>query len=245
MALIGNRSVLHKSPGRFLAGTIASGDRSNFSKPGMRAGRFEAQSKIFGGLPSGHLSPSSWGLPRTAGAMSSINDAGLSLGTAGTAVMGVAAEGAASLTIDFALAAGELISSGEGAASFSLSLNAPLLTASLLAEGAASFAFTPTATMRADGELAGATSFSLAPSAAILPANDASPLRTATASFTITGSLAPYAIGSMVGSTASGGVLSEASIIAAMNASPPAVNIKKVNDVAVIGTGATGDEWRP
>ena len=58
MALIGNRSVLHKSPGRFLAGTIASGERSNFSKGGMVASRFQAMSRILGGIPTGHLSPS-------------------------------------------------------------------------------------------------------------------------------------------------------------------------------------------
>ena len=41
MALIGNRSVLLKSPGRFLSGTVASIERSNFNKPGMMVGRFE------------------------------------------------------------------------------------------------------------------------------------------------------------------------------------------------------------
>ena len=40
MALIGNRSILHKSPGRFLSGTAGT-LRSGFNKPGMLAGRFE------------------------------------------------------------------------------------------------------------------------------------------------------------------------------------------------------------
>ena len=33
--------------------------------------------------------------------------------------------------------------------------------------------------------------------------------------------------------------------IAAMNANPPKVNIAKVNDVDVVGTGAPGNEWGP
>jgi hypothetical protein len=62
---------------------------------------------------------------------------------------------------------------------------------------------------------------------------------------TFNGTLSPYAIGSMSGNTVSGGVLTEASIIAAMNASPPAVNIKKVNDVTVNGIGTSGNPWGP
>lgn len=73
MALIGNRSVLLKSPGRFLSGTVASIERSNFSRPGQIANRFQSMSPVFAGLPSGHLAPSSWSLPRTAGALSARN----------------------------------------------------------------------------------------------------------------------------------------------------------------------------
>lgn len=73
MALIGNRSVLLKSPGRFLSGTVASIERSNFSRPGQMANRFQAMSRVAGGLPSGHLAPSSWSLPRTAGALAARN----------------------------------------------------------------------------------------------------------------------------------------------------------------------------
>ena len=73
MALIGNRSVLHKSPGRFLSGTVASIERSNFSKAGMLASRFETFDKLSGAIPGGHLSPSAWALPRTAGGASTVN----------------------------------------------------------------------------------------------------------------------------------------------------------------------------
>lgn len=79
MALIGNRSVLHKSPGRFLSGTIASIERSNFSKAGQIANRFQAMNMVLAAAPSGHLSPSAWSMARTAGGLSSrseINGAG-------------------------------------------------------------------------------------------------------------------------------------------------------------------------
>lgn len=71
MALIGNRSVLLKSPGRFLSGTIASSERSNFSTQGQLASRFQALDRLSAGLPEGALSPASWSLPRVAGGMSS------------------------------------------------------------------------------------------------------------------------------------------------------------------------------
>ena len=74
MALVGNRSVLHKSPGRFLAGTVASGDRSNFDKPGMQRNSYEVLSD-YAAIPNGHIQDSAWILPRKGGNMSSHNAA--------------------------------------------------------------------------------------------------------------------------------------------------------------------------
>lgn len=69
MALIGNRSVLHKSPGRFLAGTVASGDRDNFDKHGMARNQQQALG-VLADTPSGY-GMTGWIPPRKAGAMSS------------------------------------------------------------------------------------------------------------------------------------------------------------------------------
>lgn len=59
---------------------------------------------------------------------------------------------------------------------------------------------------------------------------------------------APYAIGWLGGSTASGGVMTEATIAAAVLAAaasnPIASDTKRINSVAVIGAGTTGDKWR-
>lgn len=70
MGLLGNYSVLHKTPGRFLSGTVASGDRYNFSKTGMNRNRFFSMSQ-FCGLPNGYLHPYSWLMPQYSGGMAS------------------------------------------------------------------------------------------------------------------------------------------------------------------------------
>lgn len=75
MALNGNRSVLHKSPGRFLSGTVASGDRSNFSKHGMIRGSYQAiDAKA--AIPNGYRPHTTWVMAKTTGGLASINRIG-------------------------------------------------------------------------------------------------------------------------------------------------------------------------
>lgn len=125
MALIGNRSVLNKSPGRFLNAGVGT-FRSEFSKHGMvRSAAYSA----LAATPNGHLSPSAWVLPRTSGGMSSINFTTATVSGSGLAVGGVTTTGTSSITLTFADAAGQLIASGGGTAAFSLTSNNPLLTA--------------------------------------------------------------------------------------------------------------------
>lgn len=190
--LVGNRSVLLKSPGRFLAGTVASGERSAFSMPGMLAGRFESFSKPSAAIPGGHLAPSAWALPRTAGGMSSANSATLALATTGQAVGGITTTAAALLTFTVADAAGQLISSGTGSATFTVSGSGNLL-ASLAAVGSASWAITTnTPTLGAEANLGGA------------------------ASWAISGTLTPYAVGHMVGTTVESGALTASTLASAV-----------------------------
>ena len=188
MALIGNRSVLHKSPGRFLNGGHAI-QRSAFNKHGMqRSAGFDAKAAT----PYGHLSPSAWVLPRTAGGMSSRNVTGLSFGASGLAVGGVTAGGSASFAMTVADAAGQLIVSGAGSASFAFTVADALLTASVGGAGAASFSVGATGLLGALASGAGS------------------------ASFVINGSLTPYAIGHMSGSTVDHSVLTSDAIAAAV-----------------------------
>ena len=204
MALIGNRSVLNKSPGRFLNAGVAT-FRSEFNKHGMqRSAAFSPLSA----MPNGHLAPSAWVLPRTAGGMSSINFTTAKVEGLGLAVGGITTTGTSSITLTFADAAGQLIASGGGAATFSLTSNNPLLTASINGTGTATALVstnTPTLGALADGS--GAVTITVTgTNSGRLPANDASPLRTGSASFSLSGSLTPYAIGQMSGTTAEYGL---------------------------------------
>lgn len=267
--LIGNRSVLHKSPGRFLAGTVASTDLAGWCKPGMmRSAAYPA----LAGIPNGYYG-GAWFLPKKAGALSSAYNARIALTPAGLAVGGVTSPGSAGLTftpaatawplddsvqirtasaaITFTVAdaAGQLISSGEGAAAFTFSTNTPLLTASLAAIGEASFTLSASGALGAEASADGAASMAFSMAATILPADDTPPARTATASFAITGAMVPYAIGQMVGSTVDTSILTvdaiAAGVLAAALTAPISANVMRVNEIAVQGTGTPGDEWGP
>lgn len=216
MALHGNRSVLNKSPGRFLNGGVAI-MRSSFNKYGMQRNAFE-QFSPKAATPYGHLSPSAWVLPKTAGGMSSFNAAQLALAASGAAVGGITTTGESSLTITFNTPDAQLISSGEGSASVTLSTNNPLLTASIGGTGSTTITIsTNVPTLGAEASLQGEASITVTvANATAFPLNDASPLRDASATFTVSGSLTPYAIGHMVGSTVDNSVLTADSITAAV-----------------------------
>lgn len=273
--LVGNRSVLHKSPGRFLSGTVASIDRSAFSKPGMMRG---AHFSLLAGVPNGHLAPSAWLLPRMGGAMSSANVAGLSISATASGVLGLPGEGAASFTISFADAAGSLIVSGEGTASFTISTNTPLLTASVSGEGTASMAFASSGTLGALAGGEGAASFSfsatLTPYAVghmtgtteesgLTPSGIASAVWSAAASSNnASGTMGELLNGAGGGS--SPGAVADAvwasitrtlttfdaapiadAVLAALQASPIPVNVAQVNGTDIDGAGTSSDPWGP
>lgn len=213
MALIGNRSVLNKSPGRFLNTGVGT-YRSEFSKHGMiRSAAVDPTAAI----PYGHLSPSSWVLPRKAGGMSSSNSAKILIEPSGAAVGGITANGSSEITIAFADAFGQLIASASGESTFTISTNAPLLTASIEGIGAASFVVSGAATLGAEASISGASTITITvANATAFPLNDASPLRDASASFAMSGSLTPYAIGQMQGSTVDIGVVTNDSVASAV-----------------------------
>ncbi len=215
--LIGNGRLTDKIPMSFLGR-----DWNAQLQPARLAGL--SLSDNFGalaGIPRGYYMPHGWMLPRKAGALSSLYIAGLSVPASGSGAMGINIEGDAVVTVTTNTPAGQLISSGTGSATFSLTTTGNVL-ASLSGVGSASMAF-----------------------ATNTPAMSASGWAAASGAFSVTGNLTSYARGLMVGSTLTGGALTEASIIAAFNANPPAVNIKKVNDVDVTGTGEPGTEWGP
>ena len=74
MALIGNRSVLLKSPGRYFGGATVSDNRSNFGTPGSTRGRFFGGFPQTSATPSGYRPPYSWVLPVKPGELASVNN---------------------------------------------------------------------------------------------------------------------------------------------------------------------------
>lgn len=134
------------------------------------------------GIPLGYLDGGSWVLPQKAGNLSSHNEADFSFTTTGLAVGGITTNATTSFTFT-AEATGSLIASGEGSTTFTITTNTPALTASLNAVGSADFTIsTNTPILGAIASLIGE------------------------ANFTITGTLTPYAIGIMEGTTEEAGL---------------------------------------
>lgn len=170
-------------------------------------------------MPSGTRNPVAWLLARKPGSISSRNNASITLGASGAGSMGKNTSGTASITFDLS-GVGGLISSASGTASISLSASGNIFAAKFTS-GSAGVTLGASGTLTAIGHTGG------------------------TAGLTLGANWTPYAVGWISGTTADTGSLTAAAIIAAMNASPPKVNIAKVNDVDVTGTGAPGSEWGP
>ena len=240
MALVGNMSVLHKSPAKYTTGTVGYGDRANWNKPGMMRSRGNTTVSTlwkYDAIPSGMYAGRAFFPPKTAGAMvarESIGMAATALAVGGITANATASfalvaanatmyplddtsplrTGAAAMTFTVADATGGLIASAEGSAAMTFTVADLLLTASINATGSTSFTVsTNTPILGAQASGAGAALFSFtATCSQVLPLNDAPPLRDGAANFAITGSLTPYAIGSMSGSTVDASVLTTSGI---------------------------------
>ena len=218
--LLGNGSVLHKSPLKFLGGSTTSVEpnlNANFGKSGFsRNIMYVSQRNTvfrYWATPSYNNAGSTWLIPQSVGEISSRNSAILSINGAGAILGGVTSNATASFTIDFAVATGALVAFGTGTSTITINTNTPLLTASINGVGSASFAINGlTSLLGAVVNGIGSSVISFTASATILPTVDTSPLRTASATMTFSGSLTPYAIGNMIGSTVDSGVLTTTAI---------------------------------
>ena len=86
MALIGNYSLLHKSPAKYTTGTVGYGDRANWSKPKMLRSRGNSVAWRLTALPTGFVAGKAFLAPVTAGAMatrSSVRVSGVANGAMG------------------------------------------------------------------------------------------------------------------------------------------------------------------
>lgn len=77
MALLGNYSILHKSPAKYMSGQTGSGDRANWNKPGSMRDRGVGGTSDWSrvAVPTGFYSGGAWLLPQTAGDMTSRREA--------------------------------------------------------------------------------------------------------------------------------------------------------------------------
>ncbi len=199
--------------------SVEQGLNSNFGKSGFSRNIMYVSQRDtvfrYWATPSYNNAGSTWLIPQSVGEISSRNSAGLSLSGSGAILGGVTSPASASFSIDFATETGELVAFGTGTATLSINTNSPLLTASVNAIGTATLTINgQTSLLGAVTSGEGTSTISFAASATILPTVDTSPLRTASATFTLSCSLTPYAIGNMVGSTANATVLTAEAVAA-------------------------------
>lgn len=177
MALMRNGTSINGIPGR-LMGAFAHADIAIYAGMHRRA-YFSAFAKT-AGIPYGHLSPSSWMLPQKPGAVSSVNNAAVTVTATGSGSMGKAADGAAPITITLT-GEGGLISSATGTAAVTVTLDGELF-ASKAAAGEATLSISADGTLKAIGHLDG------------------------DATATVTATWTPYGIGWLEGTTEESGL---------------------------------------
>jgi hypothetical protein len=191
--LLGNYSVLNRNPLRYLGGGLATPEvnhQPNFNRGGCRKnrqyrGQTTTANKQFS-LPYGSYQKYSWLLPQKGGDLAGRRSADFGIGIVGTGGMGMPGDGNADISIVTNNPAGQLVTTvlaGNAPATFGITTNNPLLTASLLASGSTAFGMTTnTPLLGAEASLIGVSSIGL------------------------DGTLTRYAIGIMEGTTEEAGV---------------------------------------
>jgi hypothetical protein len=206
MALLGNYSLLRKSPAYFMSG-VGADDRSNWTNNGqMRSmglyvGADAATRAEWRGvsLPHGQAAGGAWHLAQTAGFRHA--RANISFSAAGTGALGRNIVGASSLSISSA-GTGGLIAGAVGTATMHIAA-AGAAVGTVAAQGTATMTFSGAANVGAKGWLVGG------------------------ATMTFNGTLVAYAKGFMVGTTADTTTLTPAIIAEAVAAHPKTLTVPK------------------
>lgn len=223
------------------------------------------------GASDGCLAPAAWRLPLKPGGMSGRNSVFVSVTSSGQGVMGLPVEGLASFSVTVDDLIGELLALGGGTASLILTTNNPLLTAVVNGAGSATFTVlfnSPVLGALADASGSAAIVFSVAPVSAlpedsasplreglasfsisispvvVYPLNDTSPLREGNAGLTVTGTLTPYALGHLGGSTVDATSMTPTAVAQAVwSALAGQFNDSGTMGEALNGAGAAGNPW--
>lgn len=185
--LLGNYSVLNKSPARFFGGSTASVEvqvRSNFGKSGLARNRFYVDQRTTAlslyAIPEGTYAGKAWLLPQKAGAISGQNSTFLTFGATGSGALGKAAAGTSSVTFSLS-GIGGLISSASGSAGLAFTASGGLF-ASKAASGTANITVSSSGAISGIGHMGGS------------------------AGTTLDAHWTPYAIGWLGGTTAESGL---------------------------------------
>jgi hypothetical protein len=224
--LLGNYSILHKSPARFLGAALGSGDRSNFSKSGSnRNWGWQAPPGGTGGvgdanlisLPTGQRPGGAWMLPIKAGKMVSRYLAEVSLVAAGNGALGRNMVGDSTISL-LAAGLGGLIAGGVGSATITLN-GSGAITATVSSPGSATISLSAAGSPGAIGWLTG------------------------DATIQIDGDVVSYGIGHMVGTTAESGLTPTGIANAVWAALATAINVPGTAGGLLNGAGSAGDPW--
>lgn len=191
MALLGNVSILHKSPAKYLTGTVGFNDRANWNKPGMMRSRGNLTVSTlwkYDAIPSGFYAGRAFFPPQKAGRITSRQ--AFSFDGSATGALGLPGSAASTFAID-ATAVGGLIAGGVASGTISITGSASI--AGLAAGSAAG-------TMTITGSAAiGATAWGVASCTMIFG-----------------GSVQPFALGYMTATTVDNSVLTPSTITSAV-----------------------------
>jgi len=215
--LLGNYSVLHKSPAKYLTGTVGFNDRANWNKPGMMRSRGAGVAMFaFDAVPAGFMAGKAFFAPRTAGRIVTRN--AFAVDGAAVGAMGLPGAAAASFAVNGAAIGG------------------------LIAGGVANASFTITGTASIAGLAAGSAAGTIAVNASAI--GGATAWGIASGTMTVTGYCQPYALGYMTATTVDSSVLTPVSVASAVWAATAATNNtvgsmgEKLNDA-----GSAANPW--
>jgi hypothetical protein len=269
--LVGNYSNYNKLPIKYVGGGnnvtfLQSGNQSNFVQSGrVRSRMMQDQTTTalqLYALPNGSYPSLTWFIPQIAGQIGSSNQIyGLGV-PSGTLAGGLNATGSlagsGTVTNGSLTLIAQLIAALTGAGNVSPppSLVGTLYLISNQLTGAGAVAATLNAFASVQADLAGTGSVSLTPYAigqlaaditgqsVLSPQSLAAAVWSAIATqYNVTGTM-----GNKLNSAASGSIdyaALAAAVLAAMNATPPDVNIAKIHGQTIAGTGVEADPWGP
>jgi hypothetical protein len=216
MALLGNYSILHKSPAKYLTGTVGFGDRSNFNKPGMMRNRGNSAIWRYDAQPSGSYAGRAYMPPVKAGRI--VSRQNFKIDGAANGGAGLPASASLGFTID-GFAAGGLIAGGVAVATISINANGAI-------SGLVSGQSLATINVQAVAAI-GATAFGVALS-----------------TLTVSAACQPYGLGYMQATTVDNSVLTPQTIASSVWAALASANNSAGTMGALLNaSGAGGDPW--